>query len=97
MTDIIKKTIIDFKDLVENNKNSININFQSHLINELNSEFTGEEQRWFIANFYVFLNYHPTEDYPINLDNVYGMIGFANKASNYGQNVDYQEIGYKIV
>lgn len=82
MTEIIKKTIIDFKDLVENNENTIQLNFQSDLINELNNEFTGEEQRWFIANFYVFLNYHPTEDYPINLENVYNMIGFANKGFN---------------
>jgi phage anti-repressor protein len=94
MTDIIKKATIDFKDLIENSK--ININFQSQLINELNNEFTGEEQRWFIANFYVFLNYHPTEDYPINLENVYSMIGFANKGNakrtlvnNFEENKDF--------
>lgn len=40
---IIKKTIIDFKDLVENNKNVIDINFQSNLINELNNNFSDEE------------------------------------------------------
>jgi hypothetical protein len=25
------------------------------------------------------MNYHPTNDYPINLENVFHMIGFANK------------------
>jgi phage anti-repressor protein len=94
---IIKKEIIDFKDLVENDGNKININFQSQLINELNNEFTNEEQRWFIANFYVFLNYHPTDDFPINLENVYNMIGFANKGNakrtlinNFEENKDFK-------
>jgi phage anti-repressor protein len=97
MADIIKKATIDFKDLVENTKNCININFQSHLISTLNNNFNDEEQRWFIANFYVFLNYHPTEDYPINLEDVYEMIGFANKGNakrtllnNFIENEDYK-------
>jgi hypothetical protein len=27
------------------------------------------------------MNYHPTNDYPINLENVFKMIGFANKGN----------------
>jgi phage anti-repressor protein len=92
----IKNSIVDFKDLVENNKNCIDIDFQSQLITELNNEFNNEEQRWFIANFYVFLNYHATDDFPINLENIYGMIGFANKGNakrtlqnNFVENIDF--------
>lgn len=29
----------------------------------------------------MYLNYHPTNEYPINLENVYKMIGFANKGN----------------
>lgn len=29
----------------------------------------------------MYLNYHPTNDYPINLDHVFKMIGFANKGN----------------
>ena len=97
MTEIIKKEIIDFKDLVEKGKNRISINFQSKFINKLNNEFNDEEQKWYIANFYVFLNYHQTEEYPINLENVYEMIGFANKGNakrtlvnNFNENDDYK-------
>jgi phage anti-repressor protein len=45
------------------------------------------------------MNYHPTNDYPINLDNVYNMLGFANKGnamktikSNFIKDEDYQTI-----
>jgi hypothetical protein len=27
------------------------------------------------------MNYHPTNDFPINLDHVFNMIGFANKGN----------------
>ena len=27
----------------------------------------------------MYLNYHPTEEFPINLENVYKLLGFANK------------------
>lgn len=43
------------------------------------------------------MNYHPTDDYPINLENVFKMIGFANKGnamktikSNFTKDEDYK-------
>lgn len=42
---------------------------------------TEEEQQWYIANLYIYMNYHPTNDYPINLEDVFKMIGFANKGN----------------
>jgi hypothetical protein len=47
----------------------------------LSEEFTDEQQQWYIANLYVYMNYHPTNDFPINLDHVFKMIGFANKGN----------------
>jgi hypothetical protein len=42
------------------------------------------------------LNYHPTNDFPINLDDVYSLIGFAHKKNamvtiknNFTENEDY--------
>lgn len=26
----------------------------------MNKEFTEEENRWYIANLYIYMNYHPT-------------------------------------
>jgi hypothetical protein len=51
------------------------------MIKILNEEFTEQQQQWYIANLYIFMHYHPTNDYPINLENVFKMIGFANKGN----------------
>jgi len=45
------------------------------------------------------MNYHPTNDYPINLENVFKMIGFANKGNgkrtlenNFTKDEDYKKL-----
>lgn len=50
------------------------------------------------------MHYHPTNDYPINLENVYKMIGFANKGNamktiknNFTKNEDYKVTLLKVV
>jgi len=77
----IKQAEIDFKSLVEKNNGGLTIEFSSKLIDELRKNFNDEDQQWFIANFYVYLHYHPTKEFPINLENIYKMIGFATKAN----------------
>jgi phage anti-repressor protein len=95
MNQMIKSETVDFKKLV--NSTNTNLNFQSKLIDELNNTFTENEQKWYIANLYVYLNYHPTNDFPINLDDVYKLIGFAHKRNakrtlinNFTENEDYK-------
>jgi phage anti-repressor protein len=72
---------------------------QSRFIELLNEEFTEEELKLYIANLYMYLNYNSTLDYPINLETVYKMIGFANKGnamktikSNFTKDEDYKTI-----
>jgi phage anti-repressor protein len=100
MSDLIKlslPTTIDFSQLIKNTTFSLDL--QSKLVDKLNNDFTEEEQKWYIANLYMYLNYHVTEDYPINLENVFKMIGFANKGNakrtlenNFELNIDYKII-----
>ena len=78
-TQNIKPKTIDFNALVSKNGNNISINCQSKMINLLNKEFTEEENRWYIANLYIYMNYHPTNDYPINLDTLVKLVGFKHK------------------
>ena len=78
MDQIIKTECVDFKALVSKNSN-VSLNVQTKMITELDKTFTEEESRWYIANFYVYMNYHPTNDFPINLENVLKMMGFAHK------------------
>jgi phage anti-repressor protein len=76
----MKPNNIDFKALVTTN-NSMTLNFQTRMIDELKKSFTEEEQKWYVANFYVYLHYHPTNEYPINLENVYKLLGFTTKGN----------------
>jgi len=81
MNQIIKSPSVNFEELVKSTSSSLSLNIQTEMIKNLNDEFTENEQKWYIANLYVYMNYHPTDEYPINLENVYKMIGFANKGN----------------
>lgn len=93
---------INFQELVQNSNTTLSLNIQTKMVDKLNEEFTNEEQQWYIANLYMYMNYHATNDYPINLEHVYKMIGFANKGnamktikSNFAENEDYQIIIFR--
>ena len=96
MNQIIPKTV-NFKELIENSNTTLSLTVQSKLVEHLNQEFTEEQQQWYIANLYVYMHYHPTNDYPINLEHVFRIIGFAHKKNakrtlenNFTINDDYK-------
>lgn len=72
---------IDFSALVQNNPTNVSIAFQSKLANKLKESFTEEQEKWYVANLYAYLKFHPTNDYVIDLENVFEMIGFAKKGN----------------
>jgi phage anti-repressor protein len=97
MDQLITNKPINFNDVVKNSNTTISLDIQSKLVELMNIEFTEEEQRWYVANLYVYMNYHPTNDYPINLEDVYKMIGFVHKKNakrtlenNFTKNEDYK-------
>lgn len=88
---------INFTELVKNSNTTQSLKLQTKMIDILNKEFTESEQQWYVANLYMYINYHPTNDYLINLEHVFKMIGFANKANakrtlnnNFTENEDYK-------
>ena len=90
---------INFAELVRNSNTTLTLSSQSKMIDLLTEEFTEQELQWYIANLYIYLNYHPTDEYPISLENVYRMLGFANKGNamktikgNFLENEDYKII-----
>ena len=99
MTQIIKPNSVDFNDLVSTNSNKISLNCQSKMIDLLNKEFTEEENRWYIANLYIYMNYHPTTDFPINLETLVKLVGFAHKknAKRTLENNFTKDEDYKII
>lgn len=78
MNQIVPKSV-NFTELVKNSNTTLSLNCESKIVDKLSEEFTEQEQQWYIANLFVYMNYHPTNDYPINLENVFKMIGFAHK------------------
>lgn len=99
MDQVIKPDCVNFKDLVTNNANNLSLNLTSEVVQELEQNFTNEEQKWYVAQLYMYLNFHPTDDYPVNLEDIYKIIGFANKGNakrtlenNFTKNEDYKII-----
>ena len=88
---------INFTELVKNSNTTLSLGLQTKIVDKLNKTFTEQEQHWYVANLYMYMNYHPTEDYPINLEDVFKMIGFANKGNakrtlenNFTKDEDYK-------
>ncbi len=97
--EFITPETINFTELVRNSNTTLSLSddYQSNMIKILTEEFTEQESQWYIANLYIYMNYHPTNDYPINLENIFKMIGFANKGNakrtlenNFTINEDYK-------
>ncbi len=90
---------VDFIELVNNkaNKEILNAAVYSRIIEKMKNEFSEEQKKWYMANMFMYLNYHPTRDFPINLDDIWKMLGFANKGNakrtlenNFVTGEDYQ-------
>jgi len=93
---MIKPDSVDFNALIKNSTH-LTIDCQSKMIDTLTKEFTEEESRWYIANLYIYMNYHPTNDFPINLETLIKLVDFANKqnakrtlVNNFTEGEDYK-------
>ncbi len=74
-------------------------NIDNNLLIKLKQHFSDEEQQLYITYLYMYMNYHAKQDYPINLEDVYKMIGFANKGNakrtlenNFIKDEDYKKL-----
>ena len=53
--------------------------YNNRLLDKIKNNFNQTEQQLFISSFYCYLNYHPTNDFVIDLDNVWKWLGFSQK------------------
>ena len=71
---------LDIVNFIENNPvTKLSNTYQSKLLQQIQHELTDEELNIFSTNFYCFLNYHPKNDFIIDLDNVWKWLGFSQK------------------
>ena len=75
----------------------------SQITEKLKEKFTTKQQLLFVESFSGFLNYDQTNDYVVNLDNVYKDIGFEQKThckrlliKHFTIDVDYKIINTEI-
>jgi len=54
--------------------------YNNRFISKIKDTFTDTQQQLFVSSFYCYLNYHPTNDFVIDLDNVWQWLGFSQKA-----------------
>ena len=70
----------DVVDLIENNPiTKLSSTYHNKLLTKIQEKFTVSEQQLFVASFYGFLNYDTTNDFVIDLDDVWKWVGFAQK------------------
>lgn len=71
---------LNIVELIENNPIArLSATYQSKLLTKIQDGFTELEQQMFVSSFYCYLNYHKTNDFVIDLDNVWQWLGFSSK------------------
>jgi len=53
--------------------------YNNKLLYKIRDSFTETQQNLFVSSFYCYLNYHPTNDFVIDLDDVWKWLGFSQK------------------
>ena len=92
-------TSFNIVDLITNNPiTKLSETHNNNLLNKVKNTFNESEQQLFIASFYSYLNYHKTDDYIVDLDNIWQWLGFSQKIKakellekNFILNKDYKK------
>jgi len=67
-------------DLIEHNPiTKLSNTYQNKLLMKIKHSFSDIEQQLFVSSFYCFLNYNQRTDFVIDLDNIWGWLGFSQK------------------
>jgi len=71
---------LDIVNLIESNPiTKLSNDYNVKLLAKIKENFTGFEQQLFLSSFYCYLNYHPTNDFVIELDNVWKWLDYSSK------------------
>jgi predicted GIY-YIG superfamily endonuclease len=71
---------LNIVNLIENTSiEKLSAHYNNKLLNKIKDTFTESQQQLFVSSFYCYLNYHPTNDFVIDLDNIWVWLGFSTK------------------
>jgi len=72
---------LNIVNLIESNPiTKLSNTYNNKLLNKIKETFTDTQQQLFVTSFYCYLNYNQTNDYVIDLDNIWQWLGFSQKA-----------------
>jgi phage anti-repressor protein len=73
---------LNIVNLIENNPiTKLSRDYNNKFINKIKINFTETQQQLFISSLYCYLNYNQTTDFVIDLDNIWGWLGFQQKVN----------------
>ena len=73
---------IDIVALSDNNHiQKLSYDYNTKFLSIIKSYFSEPQQKIFISSFYLWLNYHPINDFVIDLDNIWKWLGFKQKVN----------------
>jgi hypothetical protein len=71
---------LNIVELIESNPiTKLSSDYNVKLLTKIKANFSDFEQQLFLTSFYCYLNYHPTNDFVIDLDDVWKWVGFSVK------------------
>ena len=71
---------LNIVELIESNPiTKLSQDYNAKMLVKIKANFTDFEQQLFLSSFYCYLNYHPTNDFVIDLDDVWKWLGFSQK------------------
>jgi len=88
---------IDIVSLIESNPiTKLSNDYNIKLLCKIKDNFSDMEQQLFLSSIYCYLNYHPTNDFVIDLDKIWEWLGFSVKVKaksllekHFKYNIDY--------
>ena len=90
---------LNIVELIESNPiTKLSSDYNVKLLSKIKANFSDFEQQMFLTSFYCYLNYHTTNDFVIDLDDVWKWVGFSVKIKAktllekyFKENIDYKK------
>jgi phage anti-repressor protein len=90
----------DIIQMIEKNPiTRLSSEYQNKLINKIKTNFNDKEQQLFVSSFYCYLNYDSKNDFVINFNDIWKLLGYTRKdnAKRLLEKIFTEDIDYKIL